>query len=256
MSIDWITVAAQVVNFLVLVWLLKRFLYRPILDGIDAREAEIADRMAEAVEAGEKARATEGQYRDQLASLHANEATMADRALRKARDERDVLLANAHARLEQERQDWNAHLAEEGRKYTAELHQAGAGALMSLTRKALDDLADETLEERIVAHVATRLRPMSVDLRKAAGADAEAIATTHNRLPKAARDRLKADLQEVIPDVPMRFETDATQAPGLILRMGGAQVAWTVDAYIDELDALLEEQLAAGGGVRGQGDGH
>ena len=36
MSIDWITVAAQIVNFLVLVWLLKRFLYRPILNGIDA----------------------------------------------------------------------------------------------------------------------------------------------------------------------------------------------------------------------------
>ena len=36
MSIDWITVAAQLINFLVLVWLLKRFLYRPILNGIDA----------------------------------------------------------------------------------------------------------------------------------------------------------------------------------------------------------------------------
>ena len=46
MSIDWITVAAQIVNFLALVWLLRRFLYRPILDGIDAREKEIADRMA------------------------------------------------------------------------------------------------------------------------------------------------------------------------------------------------------------------
>ena len=48
MSIDWITVIAQIANFLVLVWLLKRFLYRPILDGIDAREAEIARSMAEA----------------------------------------------------------------------------------------------------------------------------------------------------------------------------------------------------------------
>ena len=57
MSIDWITVAAQIANFLVLVWLLKRFLYRPILDGIDAREAEIAARMGEAAKAREKAEA-------------------------------------------------------------------------------------------------------------------------------------------------------------------------------------------------------
>ncbi|MCL1485860.1 MAG: hypothetical protein MH208_17135 [Marinobacter sp.] len=51
MSIDWITVLAQLANFLVLVWLLKRFLYRPILDGIDAREAEITKSMAAAGEA-------------------------------------------------------------------------------------------------------------------------------------------------------------------------------------------------------------
>jgi len=55
MLIDWFTVFAQVINFLVLVWLLKRFLYRPILDSIDAREkriaAEIADTKAKRIEA-------------------------------------------------------------------------------------------------------------------------------------------------------------------------------------------------------------
>jgi F-type H+-transporting ATPase subunit b len=39
MLIDWFTVGAQVLNFLILVWLLKRFLYGPILDAIDARLA-------------------------------------------------------------------------------------------------------------------------------------------------------------------------------------------------------------------------
>ena len=38
MLIDWFTVGAQVLNFLILVWLMKRFLYKPVLDAIDARE--------------------------------------------------------------------------------------------------------------------------------------------------------------------------------------------------------------------------
>ena len=42
MLIDWFTVIAQMLNFLILVWLLKRFLYQPILDAIDAREKGIA----------------------------------------------------------------------------------------------------------------------------------------------------------------------------------------------------------------------
>ena len=46
MLIDWFTVAAQALNFLVLVWLLKRFLYKPILDAIDVREKGIAATLA------------------------------------------------------------------------------------------------------------------------------------------------------------------------------------------------------------------
>ena len=48
MLIDWFTVVAQAVNFIILVWLLKRFLYKPILDAIDAREKRIAAELADA----------------------------------------------------------------------------------------------------------------------------------------------------------------------------------------------------------------
>lgn len=255
MSIDWITVIAQIVNFLVLIWLLKRYLYRPILNGIDAREVEIAERMLDATRAEEKAEAAESEYLDQIATLQANESAMTDSARQRAEAARDVLLAEAQELFEKERIDWKAHLEQEGRKYIAELHKTGASALLSLTRKALDDLADETLEERIVAHVVTRLVPMSEELRKVASGSTEAIATTRDLLPKAARERLEADLQNVIPNMALHFETDTEQSPGLILRMGGAQVAWTVDSYIDGLDAILEEHLTTGTKLGAQGDG-
>jgi F-type H+-transporting ATPase subunit b len=48
MLIDWFTVGAQVLNFLILVWLLKRFLYKPILNAIDTREKRIATELADA----------------------------------------------------------------------------------------------------------------------------------------------------------------------------------------------------------------
>lgn len=48
MLFDWFTVGAQVLNFLVLVWLMKRFLYKPVLDAIDAREKRIAQSLADA----------------------------------------------------------------------------------------------------------------------------------------------------------------------------------------------------------------
>jgi F-type H+-transporting ATPase subunit b len=48
MLIDWFTVGAQALNFLILVWLMKRFLYKPVLAAIDAREKRIAAELADA----------------------------------------------------------------------------------------------------------------------------------------------------------------------------------------------------------------
>lgn len=47
MLFDWFTVLAQIANFLILMWLLKRFSYKPVLDTIDAREKRIADLLKE-----------------------------------------------------------------------------------------------------------------------------------------------------------------------------------------------------------------
>ncbi len=164
MSIDWITAAAQIGNFLVLVWLLKRFLYRPILDGIDAREAAISRRMGEAAQSRQQAEAAEALFHERLAGLRAGESATIESARVKAEAERDALLSRAQEAMRRDREAQDEQRAREAREYTAELHRTGASALLSLTRKALQDLADETLEERIAAHVVGRLAPMAGQL--------------------------------------------------------------------------------------------
>src|SRR5690554_335109 len=110
MSIDWITVLAQIANFLVLLWLLKRFLYRPILDGIDAREAEIARRMADAEQAQQQAKAAESQYIQQRAKIVSEHDALLKEALAATEGKRDALLAQARSTLQQEQKDWRKHL--------------------------------------------------------------------------------------------------------------------------------------------------
>ncbi len=255
MSIDWITVIAQIANFLVLVWLLKRFLYRPILDGIDAREAEISRQMAAAGEAQKKAQVVEVEYRKLRAQLLSDQNAIVEQALKASQHQRDTLLVDARTKLEQEQQDWRRHLERERQKFSVRLQRAGSETLLELTRKALRDLADETLEEAIVRHVSARLKPIAQELSHAAGDSTEAVATTRDALPEAARVQMQTDLEKLLPGISLRFETDPQQAPGLVLRVGGAHVAWTVDSYTEEFEALLNERLAASTSGRMQADG-
>jgi len=242
MSIDWITVGAQIVNFLVLIWLLKRFLYRPILDGIDAREAEIAARMGEAAIIRKTAEAKEAEYKTQIADLSASRAEMLETARRDAEQERDAMLVQTRKRLAKEQSERDAHRADEAREYTADLHKSGAAALLDLTRKALADLADETLEHRIALHAAAQFQGMADELQNAAGDSRDAVALTRDPLPEDMKPRLRDDLAAILPGFTLRFDVDPAQSPGLNLRLGGAQVGWTVDSYLNGLEAALEDR--------------
>ena len=242
MSIDWITVIAQIANFLLLVWLLKRFLYRPILDGIDAREAEITKRMAEAGLAEQKAQTAEAEFRQQQAELRTTQNAKIAEALKASEAQRDTLLADARNKLEQEQEDWHKYLQTEREKFIQKLQLSGEQALLELTRKALHELADAQLEETLVRHISKRIEPLAKELLDAAGDSKQAVATTREPLPDAAQKQLQADISKLLPSLTLSFVTDAEQAPGLVLRIGGAQVAWTIDSYADELTEQLNRR--------------
>ncbi|HEY9039161.1 MAG TPA: F0F1 ATP synthase subunit B [Roseovarius sp.] len=247
MSIDWITVAAQIANFLVLVWLLKRFLYRPILDGIDARERQITERMEEAGRIRAQAREAEARHEAEIARLKAGREGVMREVRAEAEAERDALLAGARELLEAEQAARDAARKDEARRFAADLELRGASALVALLRKALNDLSGETLEERIVARAVDRLPAMAGDLAEAAGAGTDAIVTTQSPLPDELKTQLTRQIKDVLPDMNVRFRTEPDQSPGLNLRVGGAQLGWTAASYTAGLQAMLEEAHKARG---------
>jgi F-type H+-transporting ATPase subunit b len=246
MSIDWITVAAQIANFLVLVWLLKRFLYRPILDGIDAREAEITERMGEAARLKETAAATREDYTEKLHTLQVEQAVMAETIRKEAEHKRDAMLAEAQSRMAQEVAAWHADRDKQAQQYKAGLDRAAAGALLAVTRKALDDLADETLEARMAAHLLAQISPDDKDLMQAAGQAGKATVLSRDLLPHEVKDAISAKLEKVFGSLGIEFKVDEEQSPGMILRIGGAQLSWTVDSYIEGLESAMDAQLGKG----------
>lgn len=240
MSIDWITVAAQIANFLVLIWLLKRFLYRPILDGIDAREAEISHRMQEAVTAKQASENEQASYREKVAALNLAQSEMTETIRKSAESQRDALVATAREGLEQQRMDWQAQLDQDTRHYFDRLNDASANALLSLTRKALTDLADESLEEQIARRLAAQIKPIIAKMDRKA---TEAVVTSQTPLSPSAQKPIAAAFKAHLPKATLRFETVETQAAGIIIRIGGSEISWTVDSYVAGLEASVRDRL-------------
>lgn len=245
MSIDWITVVAQLANFIVLVGLLRRFLYRPILDGIDAREQEISERMSAAIHIGEAAEQVKAEHEAAVERLRGGRDRLLADARTLAEADRDALLADTRSELQREREEQEKRNAAEAIRYAAEFHREGAEALLALTRKALADLADESLEQRIVEHALTHVDELSAPLEAALADAREVVITTRDPLSADARENVGATLSVAMPGVEPRFKSDPAQAPGLTLRIGSAQLGWTTESYLDGLEKLLRRSFGA-----------
>ena len=160
MLINWFTVVAQAINFLILVWLLKRFLYKPILHAIDEREKGIATQLAEA----EAKKAEAQKERDDF--QHKNEAFDQERAalLKKATDEanaeRQRLLDEARKDADALRAKRQDALRNEQRNLSQEIIRWTQKEVFAITRKTLADLATMSLEERMGDVFVRRVRAL------------------------------------------------------------------------------------------------
>lgn len=165
MQIDWWTLAVQAVNFLVLVWLLWRFLYRPVREVIDKRkqlaEQAFADAEARKGEAEAARRRFEerqaelaGERRDMLKKIHEELEVERRKVLDEAKGEADKLLEDARETIAEEREAALAEVREQGAALAAELAsnllgKAGPAAAGDTFLEALErQLTDMPAEER------------------------------------------------------------------------------------------------------------
>jgi F-type H+-transporting ATPase subunit b len=257
MLIDWFTVGAQAFNFLVLVWLLKRFLYKPVLAAIAAREERVAAEVASAEADRLKTRSERDGLAGKLAAFEADREAQKAQAVREAGIEKDRLLAAARQAAVDLRRDDASALRGEAERLGQEVAQLATREVARVTRQALRDLAGATLEQEMVAEFLRRLAHLVPQTREALSAGlrtagAVALVRSSAELPPAARASLKDGLNRSLSaDVPVSFRTDAAVICGIELDLGGQRVAWSVAEYLAGLEreavALIRAQTVAPG---------
>jgi len=255
MLIDWFTVAAQVVNFLILVWLLKRFLYRPILDAIDARERQIASALADADAKKTEAKKERDAFQLKNEVFEQQRAALMSRATEEAKAERLRLLDAARQASDDLRDKQQEALRSEQQGLREALARRAGEEVFSIARKTLADLAGTTLEERMADVFLRRLRELDdagmAGLKSAFKASpGPLLVRTAFSLPPAQRAAIETALRETLGGkMQMQFETAPDLVSGIEVSANGHKVAWSIADYLASLgkgiDAVLKAQPGA-----------
>lgn len=248
MLIDWFTVVAQVVNFLILVWLLKRFLYRPILDAIDARELRIATALATADSRQAEASQERDTYQRKSAALEQERAAAIDESRVKAETLCKHMIDEARHDATALRARQMQNLAAEIRELHARIGLHTRQEVLAIARQALRDLAGVDLQERILATFIKRLRSLAPEQRQQLAAlQASAVPLDLRsaiELTPAQRESLLVVLRELFgTEVSVRFEIDATALCGIELSGNGLSLGWNLAEYLGTLEKYIDALL-------------
>ncbi len=249
MLIDWYTVAAQVINFAILVWLLKRFLYRPILRAIDAREKRISDSLAEAGEIRAQAESERETFEERNAAFERQREERLGQVAEEADKERHRLMEAARRSAEELRERQVEALRREQDQLSEELVREAREQVLSISRRALQDLSHRDLEAAMTGVFLDRLRALDEGQRQQLADrlshDTDAIRLrTAFPLADEQMHHLESALSQTLGlEVPVRFEVAPEIVGGIELVSDGGKLGWSVDEYLRALRYHLAERL-------------
>ena len=249
MLIDWFTVIAQVINFLILVWLLKRFLYRPILDAIDAREQRIAAKIADADTKETEAQKQREEYQqknevfDQQRNAHMNEV------LETAKAERAQLLDAARQESEDLRSRLEQALRNEQHSLNEELSRRAREEVFAIARRTLSDLAGMSLEQRMTEIFLDRLRELKtaqIKELKSVFKISSDVLRVRTAFKLSAQQR--AAIETVIAEItgtqkPVEFIIVPDLVSGIEIISDGRKIAWSISDYLGSLAKSVDDLL-------------
>jgi F-type H+-transporting ATPase subunit b len=250
--IDWFTVGAQAVNFLILVWLLRRFLYRPVMAAIDAREKRGSEKIVAASAQEAKAQVAAEELRKRSEALDRDREGIMRRAAEEGAAEHQRLFESARQDSQALRSKLTQTLATERTELGRQLSMRAQAEVFAVAHKALFDLAGASLEDRMIEVFIARLRGLSDQQRLEVagvnvstalpGAIASAIPARSALVRSAfapspaARAHIEDAIRERLgANVAVRYETAPELICGVELTVDGLKLAWSVADYLSSL---------------------
>ena len=249
MLIDWFTVVAQIINFLILMALLKYFLYDRILRAMDEREQNLASLRLQAETKELEATQEADSHRQAIQNLEEERSQILTRARQAADQHQRELIQEARQEVDDTRRNWNESIEHEQSAFLEDLRQRTVTQIYEIARRALKDLANEDFEQHLVDVFLSRFHKIEESQWKLLN---ESIQNGQTQLEvrsafplsPAMGKKIVSALQEQLGEtVNITFNVSPSVIGGIELKGAGHTVAWNLKEYLDSLHDNITQAL-------------
>lgn len=249
MKINWFTVIAQVINFLILVWLLKKFLYKPILNAIDEREKKIRNQLKDADDKKAVAQKEQDDFKKKNEDFDQQKKELMDKAVADANTQKQQLMDAAKTEADDLRTKMEKAAKEKQENDNLQVTKKIQQQVFAITRKALGDIASISLEEQSANTFNQHLAALKDDEKKqfidAFKANANTILVRSAfELPAKQQKKINDAVNEVLDTkATLQFKTAPEIISGIELSTNGYKIAWSFSEYLNSLEKNISENM-------------
>lgn len=250
MLIDSFTVIAQIINFLILIYLLKRFLFKQILKIMDEREKQISDQMEEAKILKEEAQKELEEQSKLKQELQEKWNEMLAQAKDDVHRKREEWLKEARNKIDEEQKNWREVILKQRTAFLRDLRYLSGEQICLLSQKVLSDLASEKLENQLIENFLMQLQKLpreeKDDLVKFVHQDEGRVWVNSSfKLTPEKEAQIKKTIEEIIPNkVKINFMVSPELICGIEIRTEGKKISWNINNYLDSLEERLKNAFS------------
>lgn len=251
MEINWFTFIAQIINFLILVYVLQRVLYKPIIRAMDRREGTIRDRLESAAQKEQEAQQEAAHYRQLQQDLEMQKTAILTQAKAEVEQFRLAQIQTVREEVDAMQGRWQAVVQQQQASFLQELRHQATQQVQTTLRRVLADLATVELEHHVVTVFLQRLHDLTEAERQALCSLSQPDPSTHHPIVihsafaisdpdrQAIAQVLQQQTHQTQP-LTLQFELNPHLICGIELWAPGCKIAWSLENYLDR----LEENLA------------
>ena len=242
MKINWFTLIAQVINFIILMWLLKRYLYKPILKAIDDRENKIIAQLNDADAKKTEAKKERDEFTEKNESFNRQKDALMQKVIEESNTEAEKLKEQARTEANALKAKLEKSLQEEQESNHLDITKKIQQEVMRIAKKTLTDLSSVRLEDQIVNTFIKRINQLKEN-------EKEQLISTLNLddnpiLIQSAFElsiEQQADIKKAVLNLTgnrnaFQFKIIQELIAGIELSTNGYKLSWSISEYLKSLE--------------------
>ncbi|MCA1787287.1 MAG: F0F1 ATP synthase subunit delta [Desulfobacteraceae bacterium] len=243
MLIDWFTVGAQVVNFLILLVLLKIFLFDRIKHAMDQRENNIKERFDKAEEQEAAAEDVRKTFEKKTQSLEDDRDARLKEADKEAKERRESLIQEAQEEVEGLKKKWQHALEQEKASFFDRFKKQAARLIFDTVEKTLSHLADVRAQDQAVKKFLSRFEELDKEELPRKG-ETQPQVSTGFELSESQQKSIQKAVSQKLPDLGnIAFEVRPELVFGIAFAAGGKKMTWHAHDYVSALEKHIDQAI-------------